>query len=145
MLPVPGHIQAEPLVGAALVAGADRHGHVHTAAVDAAQTGLPVDEHVVIIDLHAAVVLQFPHGVLVEAAVADAKFPRKGHLAHEGQLLLLAGGSLPVLHPGDHHPTPVLRKERLRRIEVQAVVDGLHPLAHQMIALAIEVHDQADV
>ena len=145
VLSVPCNIEAEPVIHAALVAGTDRYGQIHASSFDAAQTGLAVDQHIMIVDQNAAISLQLTHRILAEMSVSDTELPRHRHLTHKTQILDPAGRSLPVLHPGDHHAPAILCQQRLRCIKIKTVVDRLHILAQKMVHPAVKTPDQADI
>ena len=53
--------------------------------------------------------------------------------------------ALPGLHPGDHDPAAVRRQQRLRRIEVEAVIDRVDRLSGKLPVLAVKASDQIDI
>ena len=74
--------------------------------------------------LPGAVLLQFPHRVLMQPAVPDGELSRHGHGA--GPLeIVWCKVILPVVHPGYQHPPPIRGPGGLPGVEVHAVVDGL--------------------
>ena len=145
MLPVPGHVDFEPAVHGGFVARADGDGHVDKAPVDALQGDFAGHHHILIGDLDAAVVFNFPDRHLAQSAVSDGQLSGNGHLTHKTLVRQMAAAGFPVLHPADHHPAAIVGFQSLHGVEIHAVVNGLHIVPEQMILLLIQLTDDAHI
>lgn len=82
--------------------------------------------------LRPPVSFQFPDGVLNKTALFQRQLQRQGHLFVPPTVVRLGDHFVPILHLGDHNPSPIQGLQNLRSVKVQAVVDGLGSLPDEI-------------
>ena len=139
-----GKPDAKLTVHSVLVLGADGDLHVHDPAFNAGQSHIALHRHVLVFNLIASVLIQFPDGPLVKTSVLNGQFPGQGHLSEPLTLLstLLVAG-IPVLHPGDHDPPSVGSQGGLGSVEIDTIVHRLMMFIGEMLPFSIHLADEA--
>ncbi len=118
--------------------------HVHFTPFDTRKPDLIRKRHCLMPHCLTAQIFQFSYRFLVQTAVLYGEFSRQAHLSEPWFVRGISTAGIPVLHPADHDASAVGRKDRLRRIEINSIIDRLILFLRKSIRLFIIISDQAE-
>ena len=116
--------------------------HVNSPAFDPFQADASRHGDILINHFVTTHLFQFSYGILIQSSVPHGQFPGQAHLSEPAHILRSDAAGVPVLHPSDHDSSSVGRQYRLRRIEIDTVIDRLVILFCKSIRLFVIRTDQ---
>jgi len=123
----------------------DVDGHVHTAPLDGGQLEPLLHVNIGVKDAVLPVFFQFPDRLLDQPPLFEGEFAGQCHHAEPFTGSGVVVAALPGLHPGDHDPASVRSQQGLRRVEIEAEINGVHGFSRKAVGLLIKAAGQVDI
>ena len=112
--------------------------HIDLAATYPIQPNDIRKSNVLMTDFPSPHLLYLPDRLLIQAAIPNRQFSWQAHLPKPRTARCVQVTGIPVLHPTDHDPPAIRRHHRLRRIEVNPIIDRLIRLLMEFLCLLIK-------